>query len=591
MSTTLPLTVKEGGLGFLVDRLGQDCSPLQFIRELTQNGIEALIRHGLSGELIWDIDEMLYDATGQHKLCIIDTGIGMSKEELVNYINQLSSSGGIQSITANYGMGAKIAAATKNPEGVIYQSWKNGKGYMIHFYKDHNGSYGLKQLSEDPNNKFVAELDNVLKPKCIVNHGTKVILLGGYKDDNTMIPPAGTPTPSKWLAYYLNTRYFRITNGVTIKCREGWEFVFDRKSGPYKTREVTGMYSYLEKEKMCSGSVKLTGATARWWVLNDDRPNVSEIYRNGHVAAIYQNELYDFKCSRSGRAALQEFGILFSMVNVVIYVEPDTDFLTTDTARTTLKLSNAPLPWSDWAREFRDALPQELIDIQLEEHNKASSEDIKKSIAERMNKIADLYKMSIYRSAKSGIIPIYPDIGGEFVHTNMQQAHISTTDMDDRANAPNLPKPKIGNDYSKFIKPSGPYMGVDTKYGNYPEVLRIEDPENHDLVDYGAVYISSTNQIKVNMKFTGFQSLAFHYMKGHGDNEIVRKSCIDSIYSWYSLSLVDLVVGTKSIPGWSEEEVSKTLSREVMTAVCMQRYFQYHPIKRDLGAKMGASKA
>ena len=37
---TLPMTV--AGTGFLVDRLGQDCSPLQFLRELTQNSIEAI---------------------------------------------------------------------------------------------------------------------------------------------------------------------------------------------------------------------------------------------------------------------------------------------------------------------------------------------------------------------------------------------------------------------------------------------------------------------------------------------------------------------------------------------------------------------
>jgi hypothetical protein len=38
-SKTLPLTVSN--TGFLLDRLGQDCHPLQFLRELTQNAIEA----------------------------------------------------------------------------------------------------------------------------------------------------------------------------------------------------------------------------------------------------------------------------------------------------------------------------------------------------------------------------------------------------------------------------------------------------------------------------------------------------------------------------------------------------------------------
>ena len=37
---TLPMTVEN--MTFMLDRLGQDCAPLQFVRELTQNAIEAI---------------------------------------------------------------------------------------------------------------------------------------------------------------------------------------------------------------------------------------------------------------------------------------------------------------------------------------------------------------------------------------------------------------------------------------------------------------------------------------------------------------------------------------------------------------------
>jgi hypothetical protein len=39
---TLPLEVAN--TGFMLDRLGKDCAPLQFLRELTQNAIEAILR-------------------------------------------------------------------------------------------------------------------------------------------------------------------------------------------------------------------------------------------------------------------------------------------------------------------------------------------------------------------------------------------------------------------------------------------------------------------------------------------------------------------------------------------------------------------
>src|SRR5580692_11911587 len=108
---TLPMTVKN--TGFLVDRLGQDCHPLQFLRELTQNSIEAILRSKQTNcEIIWDVDWTTFDLDGVQKLCITDNGDGMNGNEMVRFINQLSSSMSAQSMSGNYGVGAKITAAT-----------------------------------------------------------------------------------------------------------------------------------------------------------------------------------------------------------------------------------------------------------------------------------------------------------------------------------------------------------------------------------------------------------------------------------------------------------------------------------------------
>lgn len=113
---TLPLTVAN--TGFLLDRMGEDCHPLQFLRELTQNAIEAVLRsESGAGDIVWDVDWHHYDLQGSYKLCVIDTGDGMSGPDMVKYINQLSSSVSEQSFGGNYGVGAKIAAATRNHEG------------------------------------------------------------------------------------------------------------------------------------------------------------------------------------------------------------------------------------------------------------------------------------------------------------------------------------------------------------------------------------------------------------------------------------------------------------------------------------------
>ncbi len=130
---TLPMTVAN--TGFMLDRLGKDCAPLQFLRELTQNAIEAVdAAHDGAGEIVWDVDWITHDLSDvyKYKLCIVDNGVGMTGDEMVRFINQLSSSIHEQSQDGNFGVGAKIAAATRNHEGLLYLSWKDGVGYMIH---------------------------------------------------------------------------------------------------------------------------------------------------------------------------------------------------------------------------------------------------------------------------------------------------------------------------------------------------------------------------------------------------------------------------------------------------------------------------
>src|SRR5260221_858489 len=88
---TLPMQVKN--MRFMLDRLGQDCAPLQFLRELTQNAVEAILETpDRRGEVVWDVDWNHFELTGQYKLSITDNGVGMTGDEMVQYINQLSSS-------------------------------------------------------------------------------------------------------------------------------------------------------------------------------------------------------------------------------------------------------------------------------------------------------------------------------------------------------------------------------------------------------------------------------------------------------------------------------------------------------------------
>jgi hypothetical protein len=106
---------------FLLERLGSECTDVQGLRELTVNGLDAIAALGAdrNGRVVWDLDWGRFDASGGRvrKLSVIDTGTGMTAGQLRYYINQLAASGREQSLTGNFGVGAKVAAGSRNPQG------------------------------------------------------------------------------------------------------------------------------------------------------------------------------------------------------------------------------------------------------------------------------------------------------------------------------------------------------------------------------------------------------------------------------------------------------------------------------------------
>ena len=115
-------------VAFLLENLGADASELQYLRELVQNAFESIQRagRGFDGRVEIGFEEI----DGVRKLRITDNGAGMTPEEVRENINMLSASGGVQSFEKNFGIGAKITAGTRNPHGVMYKAWKDGKGSL-----------------------------------------------------------------------------------------------------------------------------------------------------------------------------------------------------------------------------------------------------------------------------------------------------------------------------------------------------------------------------------------------------------------------------------------------------------------------------
>ncbi len=601
---SLPMTVAN--VGFLLDRLGQDCAPLQYLRELTQNGKEAIERTGVPGHIYWDVDWIYYDLGDVMKLCVIDTGDGMTGEEMLKYINQLSSSGSVQSFAANYGIGAKIAAATKNPEGIIYQSWKNGIGVMIQLAKDpETGEYGLKQWERaDGTFSHYIELEDAVKPEEIGEHGTKVILLGKEASENTMEPPKEAAAPSRWISKYLNTRYFQFPDNVSVRAREGWDSPRSDTDRNIQ-RNITGQKQYLDKHTEYSGVHKLETANVHWWILKEEpaiTSNSGYVESAGHVAALYQNELYDRQTSRAGTARLQNYGILFGMRFVVLYLEPiknDNTVLTTNTARTYLLLNGETLPWADWAHEFRETMPVELAEFVNAKAAGVSEKDHVKTIKERLKGIMDLYKVSRYRPTPQGVylsdessaLSAGPSTGsgtkskggGGGIGSSVGTTAKGTRDGE------------IGNIYHLFEKQGGVSSDkVETDPFPIVKWVTVKDGsrEDSDMEDRAAKYLPEQNTLFINADFRVFRDMIDRLCKAKETKQGANIVGVveDIVHAWFEQALIEAIIGIQQLKGskeWGEDQIKFALSEHALTTTVMQRYHVHIACRRDIGSKLG----
>lgn len=587
-STGRTLDMQVENMGFLLDRLGQDCSPLQFLRELTVNSIEAMPDG--KGELIWDFEKNVSDWAGLYKLCIIDTGVGMTGPEMVKYINHLSSSGRRQSIDGNFGVGAKIAAATRNHQGVVYFSWKDGKGAMIQLWRNpDSGAYGLKQM-ELPGGNFshwAALSTEFPKPEPIRDHGTMVVLLGNERDQDTIEAPPRVPTPSRWIARYLNSRFYEFPAGLSVRAREGWR---SKNPDTNVLRAVRGSREFLEKYQSSSGAVDLGTATALWWILQDVEAVSQSSGANlpgGHAAVLYQNELYELQTGRAGAATLQRFGVHLGHQRVVIYLQPKATsdaLITANTARTHLLLNGESLPWAEWAESFRDNLPSEIKTLIDSNSTDQEAADYDKSIKDRLKEIEDILRVQKYKPSKDGSLRISddlnlgsPDVGNE---TRGQRGGGGSGSGGRRA----------GDIYTFFLVDEGGQPGAVVRDRFDLNVEWVAEKDMPSL-DRAAHYVAETRTLLINRDFRVFTGFVDRWEKRYKSTPGARAVITAVIHEWFQQTLEEVVYSVDFLRGsrhWSDDEVEKAYSDEALTTAVLPRYHTEMAVRRALGTKLGS---
>ncbi len=595
-SKTAALTVDN--MTFMLERMGEDCSPLQYIRELTQNSIEAITKTpDNQGEIVWDCDWNLFDLDQVFKLSIIDNGVGMTGEEMERYINRLSASSGRQAYDGNYGIGGKIAAGTRNPEGLLYLSWKAGQGYMTQFWKDPDtGEYGLRQF-ERPDGTFghwsLIDEEYIEKPDLIDQHGTVVILLGKSRDDNTMLAPLGARPQTKWLRRYLNTRYASIPEGITIRVREGWEE--PRENTDLNVRRlVTGQMAYLNDHAQDFGQTELDEATVHWWILRDElaiNQNSSQLESAGHVAALYQNELYEIRTGRAAHSALQQFGVIYQPRRIVLYLEPapTKGNVFPNLSRTSLNLNNEPLPWSEYGHQFRECMPDAIRSYLDEAAAQIQNAEHLDSIMSRLKSVEDLWKISRYRPHPAGNVAIDPEskITGGIRRESGRNERKGTAKGRGAGGG-------AGEVYALFQKANGePGKDVGSPPPPVPQWLSLSDGsrEEGQIEDRAAEYLPDQNILFINEDFRVFEDMRKRWKAKHRDTPGSEAIVTDVVKEWFEQTLVEAVLGAlgmKGSPEWSTDQINGLLSPEGLTASVLPRFSVNQNIGRALGSKLGS---
>ena len=73
----------------------------------------------------------------------------MTPEAMRYFINQLAATSHEQGRTKNFGVAAKVAAGSRNPEGLEYRCWQDGHGALVRFGRHRDGRWGLCDRVDD----------------------------------------------------------------------------------------------------------------------------------------------------------------------------------------------------------------------------------------------------------------------------------------------------------------------------------------------------------------------------------------------------------------------------------------------------------
>jgi hypothetical protein len=457
MRGNLPLQFR--GVGYMLDREYRNTPAYQWARELMRNGVEAD-----AAEIRFGIEWNAVKARGVYRLQYADNGIGMSHDDLRDYMGTLGEGsklvGGPHD---NYALGCRMTLLPWNSEGVVVISVVDGVANMVKLKYDASmnggaGEYVLEEIEwgdEDGNDHISTvyppyfdddeDIDwAATVPDFITKegHGTTFILIGRNPNDDTLDGDTERGESLRFLTRkYFNTRLWQVPDGVDLKIiefvqpteRAEWPKAEDDRKR-YQYRGVKGARDVAEYVKrsgeetlQAKGVVELSdGTSAHWFLRNERTVDTGGVgSSSGFIAVQYRDELYghayaniDDGDTRVGAAVYRQFGIGAEAVRTRVFLilePPEYDEITgasgiaPSTGRADLYwmgagLSPRSVKPADWSDEFAEKMPAEIIDAINAAHDetKAMSEDREQRLKRVMDRFSKRWRVRRARASEDG---------------------------------------------------------------------------------------------------------------------------------------------------------------------------------------------
>jgi hypothetical protein len=607
-------------LAFLLDRLAADTPLNQQIRELSKNGLEAIHRrqkagNGEEGLLKWDVDWYHLKRTGHYKLCVVDNGDGMTPTQMREYLNSLAVQGAnnTQSISENFGVGAKITALYRNRHGLVYQSWKRSSGAMVKLHRDDKlGEYGLASFDLPDGPDWAPRLKSEIRPRGIESSGTKVTLLGDSEESNTCLPPENSGGMN-WLVRYLTNRFFRLPKNVKVQVRvltqdtDRWPAEEPAPSEKtFNLQTIHGMQVLLNDYSSQKGTVRLGNADAHWWLFKDPAKASKDMSTRGartcQVGLVFQDEVYIQRLPPVARRILAAFGVIFGAEHVVLFIEPRVSAgldIRADTARSRVIINGTDVEdanwWEQWGQEFKEQMPPEIkatIDEIMARSNDDPDGKLRERIQERLKRIRELLHPSRYRRSSIGALLAEGTVSGGAAGERGGGGRGGGHSSGGRGR-------RATDDYLADLVQEGGEPAIEVKpVPREPQIKWVSrakgDREEGEMEDVAAqIYPSPAtgDLIKVNADFRGYADLIDYFGKqfNQGGDSAIQQKIVECVQEWMELQLIESVVSTRNLANgrtWTDQELERALSSEALTTLLMSRFHIFERVKRHLSTEL-----